>query len=57
MGLRHFTSLLIIFLILMTIFGTERLRHIGKDLAAAIRGFRQGLQENDSEKEKPHEHQ
>lgn len=46
MGFRNFGSLLIVFLILMMIFGTQRLREIGNDLAVAIRGFRKGLQED-----------
>lgn len=50
MGFRNFGSLLLIFLILMMMFGTERLRNAGGDLAAAIRSFRKGLQEDDTEK-------
>jgi sec-independent protein translocase protein TatA len=46
MGLRNIGSLLIIFLILMMVFGTQRLRTIGDDLATAIRSFRKGLQED-----------
>lgn len=46
MGFRNFGSLLIVFLILMMIFGTQRLRDIGNDLAVAIRSFRKGLQED-----------
>lgn len=49
MGFRHFGSLLIIFLILMMVFGTQRLREIGNDLAIAIRSFRKGLQEDSEE--------
>ena len=49
MGVRNFGSLLIIFLILMMIFGTQRLRDIGNDLAVAIRSFRKGLQEDPEE--------
>lgn len=45
MGFRSFGSLLLVFLILMMIFGTQRLREIGNDLAIAIRSFRKGLQE------------
>jgi len=45
MGFRNMGSLLIIFLILMMVFGTQRLRTIGDDLAAAIRSFRKGLQD------------
>lgn len=45
MGFRNVGSLLLIFLILMLIFGTQRLRDVGKDLAVAIRNFRKGLEE------------
>lgn len=51
MGFRNFGSLLVIFLILMMLFGTQRLRTIGDDLAAAIRSFRKGLQEDEVKKE------
>jgi sec-independent protein translocase protein TatA len=47
MGFRNFGSLLLVFLILMMVFGTQRLRDIGNDLAVAIRSFRKGLQEDD----------
>lgn len=60
MGFRNFGSLLIIFLILMFVFGTQRLRTIGNDLAVAIRSFRKGLQEDDEikpEKGQSNEHQ
>lgn len=50
MGLRNFGSLLIIFLIVMMVFGTSRLREIGNDLASAIRSFRKGLEEDPDEK-------
>jgi TatA/E family protein of Tat protein translocase len=52
MGLRHFSSLLIIFFIVMMVFGTARLREIGHDLAVAIRGFRKGLQDDELETNK-----
>lgn len=51
MGFRNFGSLLMIFLILMMVFGTQRLRDVGNDLAVAIRSFRKGLQEDLDEKE------
>ena len=47
MGFRNVGSLLIIFLIVMMVFGTQRLRDVGNDLAVAIRNFRKGLQEDD----------
>lgn len=49
MGLRGFGSLIIIFLILMMMFGTSRLREIGNDLAIAIRSFRKGLLDDPNE--------
>lgn len=50
MGFRNFGSLLIVFLIVMMLFGTQRLREVGNDLAVAIRSFRKGLQEDDEVK-------
>lgn len=50
MGLRGFGSLLMVFLILMLIFGTKRLSEVGNDLAVAIRNFRKGLQEDEEGK-------
>lgn len=47
MGFRNFGSLLLVFLILMMVFGTQRLRDVGTDLAAAIRSFRKALQEDE----------
>ncbi|HEX4044607.1 MAG TPA: twin-arginine translocase TatA/TatE family subunit [Gammaproteobacteria bacterium] len=47
MGFRGFGSLLLVFLIVMLMFGTHRLREIGNDLAGAIRNFRKGLQEDE----------
>jgi len=43
-------SLLLVFLIVIVLFGTKRLREIGSDLGAAVKSFRKGLQEVDSEK-------
>lgn len=42
-------SLLLILLIVALIFGTKRLRTIGKDLGAAVRSFRQGLHDPSSD--------
>lgn len=55
MGFRNFGSLLLIFLIIMMVFGTQRLREIGNDLAVAIRSFRKGLQEDQDTKENKEE--
>lgn len=51
MGFRNFGSLLMIFLILVMVFGTNRLRDVGNDLAVAIRSFRKGLQDDQDNKE------
>lgn len=40
-----FGSLILIFLIVVVLFGTKRLREIGDDLGAAVRNFRKGMQE------------
>ena len=50
-------SLLLIFLIVLVLFGTKRLRSIGEDLGSAFRGFKKGLQDpldnsEDSKKDK-----
>ena len=46
MGFRNFGSLLILFFIVMMVFGTKRLRDVGNDFAVAIRSFSKGLQED-----------
>lgn len=43
-------SLVLIFLIILVLFGTKRLREIGSDLGAAIKGFRKGMQEDVNDK-------
>lgn len=48
MGFRGFGSLIMVFLILMMVFGTARLRELGDDLASAIKSFRKGLQEDEA---------
>jgi sec-independent protein translocase protein TatA len=48
MGIRNFGSLLVIFLILIMMFGTARLRDVGNDLAVAIRNFRKAMSEDDN---------
>jgi sec-independent protein translocase protein TatA len=52
MGFTHINvlSLLLILLIFLVLFGTKRLRNIGSDLGAAIKNFRAGLEESESEK-------
>lgn len=43
-------SLLVIFFIILILFGTKRLREMGSDLGAALKSFRKGLQEEDQSK-------
>ena len=46
-------QILIILVIVLLLFGTKRLRNVGSDLGAAIKGFRKGMQ--DSGEDKPAE--
>ena len=49
-------QLLILLLIVVLVFGTKRLRNMGGDLGAAVKGFRKGMEEakeDDSEKLEP----
>jgi len=41
--------LLVILLIALVIFGTKKLRSIGTDLGAAVKGFKQAMNEGESE--------
>lgn len=45
-------SLLLILIIVLLLFGTKRLRHIGEDLGAALKSFRKGLKDNNDKSEK-----
>lgn len=53
MGIRGVSlgSLLLIFLIIVMIFGTGRLRSTGRDFAEMLRGFKEGLNEANKAKE------
>jgi len=44
-------QLLIIFLIVLLIFGTKKLRNVGGDLGSAIRDFRKGMNNEDEPEE------
>ena len=43
--------LVVILLIALVIFGTKRLRTIGTDLGAAVKGFKQAMNEGEREEE------
>ena len=44
-------SLLLIFLIVLVLFGTKKLRTMGEDLGQAVRSFRKGLQAPNDKKQ------
>lgn len=46
------TELLIILVIVIVLFGTSRITHIGRDLGTAIREFRKGMSSSEEEKKK-----
>jgi len=45
-------SLLLIFFIVLALFGTNKLKNIGTDLGNAIKSFRQAMNENDDHEKK-----
>lgn len=40
---------LIVLVIVALVFGTKRLRNIGEDVGSAIKGFKKGMQDGDSQ--------
>jgi sec-independent protein translocase protein TatA len=47
-----FRELLIILLIALIIFGGKKLRNVGSDLGAAVRGFKKSMNDGDDEQAK-----
>jgi len=47
-----FRELLIILLIALIIFGGKKLRNVGSDLGAAVRGFKKSMNDGDDEQTK-----
>jgi sec-independent protein translocase protein TatA len=47
-----FRELLIILLIALILFGAKKLRSVGSDLGAAVRGFKKAVNEGDDEQSK-----
>ncbi len=43
--------LLIILLVVLVVFGTKKLRNIGSDLGAAVRGFKKGMSDGDQDEQ------
>ena len=48
-------QLLILLLIVVLVFGTKRLRNMGGDLGAAVKGFRKGMADVDKDIDKDEE--
>lgn len=44
---------LIVLVIVLLVFGTKRLKNVGKDVGEAIKGFKQGVADKDDDKDKP----
>ncbi len=44
-----FRELLVILLIALIVFGGKKLRNVGQDLGAAVRGFKKAVNEGDNE--------
>jgi sec-independent protein translocase protein TatA len=40
-------QILVVLLIVLLVFGTKRIRHLGSDLGGAIREFRKGVSDDD----------
>jgi sec-independent protein translocase protein TatA len=43
---------LIVLLVIVLVFGTSKLRNVGKDLGGAIKGFKEGMKEGGEEASK-----
>jgi sec-independent protein translocase protein TatA len=42
---------LIVLIVVLLIFGTGKLRNIGRDLGGAVKGFKEGMRDDESEKQ------
>jgi sec-independent protein translocase protein TatA len=49
MGTWSITHWVVVLIVVLLVFGTKRLRNIGSDLGAALKGFKQGMAEGSSE--------
>lgn len=49
MGMPGWKELLIILAVVLVVFGAKKLRTIGSDLGAAVRGFKKSMNDGDSE--------
>jgi len=46
-------ELLIILLVVLVVFGTKKLRTVGQDLGAAVRGFKKAMNDGEAEQSAP----
>lgn len=53
MGSLSLTHWLIVLLVVVLVFGTSKLRNLGKDLGGAIKGFKEGMRDGSSPEEAP----
>lgn len=44
-------QLLILLLVVVVVFGTKKLRNVGSDLGAAVKGFKKAMNEDDTSKD------
>lgn len=51
-GSLGFPEVLLIFLVVLFVFGTKRIGDLGKGLGEGIRNFKRGLRDDDKEEEK-----
>jgi sec-independent protein translocase protein TatA len=51
------TQLLVIAVIVLLLFGTKRLRNIGSDLGASIKGFKKAMNDGEQEAKQPDQQQ
>lgn len=57
MGGMSITHWLIVLVVVVLIFGTGKLRNLGKDLGGAVKGFKDGMKSEEEEAAKQVEHQ
>jgi sec-independent protein translocase protein TatA len=53
MGSLSLTHWLIVLVVVVLVFGTSKLRNLGKDLGGAIKGFKEGMREGGAEETPP----
>lgn len=49
MGVFGFWQWLVVLVVVAMIFGTSKLKNVGKDLGSAVKGFKDGLNEGEKE--------